>query len=749
MALDHCSCGVEEKNIILLGCTQAGKSFFLKSLLLYGGFEEDAQQVKTGTGNLSTTQKCSSIPKKFDIKAHGLHAKDTGEELAPSEDHDPINIITKAGTTGKHVHLNIIDTPGLSDSENRRARSTYENLDQSFSGSQMAPIDERHKISILVSLLEAKNIHAICLVKPKGPYSESLQKYLKDLISIFRISLPRVALSLHLYMVHTSFYKSERFGRNEREAERAFADCFAMDITHHFVDSLPDETDPQSIYFSNQAIAKFLESISEQRSFQITDIKYKKSDAHIFHDQVLKVAYAELQSFHQLCHTEAIEERDKGWKSKGLVEEVLNLYKSQADRIKAQIELLKTDDRIQVNEDEADVDPRIPGGNYSFNLTSKSKIAYPVSSYKSNGTWVSESKGELTYSVRLSVPWLERASAWVKIYSLKRDKEAARIQELQGELQEVEQDLSTTKEKFDALETKIKSEEKKIAVCDDEISALTSELSGISTGFGEIPHFVVSKHGANLKYFATLGVYAASLGYALNTTVPETRLPPASTPTAATFTALNRKNKALKSIIKALSIATSKLTSRVTGFDSSAAHLAKMSERVILSAETIKLEQNPETTSTVPFGDVFPTTLPTHDASWGEADIYARFEIMERDVAYGAAYLDAQRTHELTRLQAEGEQVIRAMNEIQGLKEHATALLLRFDAQIKRAECGIQAVEQIETWLEEKILPLGAFAVLRQAVLDNVEEPWLKLWADVTEAECVRDYKCGLEENKL
>jgi hypothetical protein len=30
-----------------------------------------------------------------------------------------------------------------------------------------------------------------------------------------------------------------------------------------------------------------------------------------------------------------------------------------------------------------------------------------------------------------------------------------------------------------------------------------------------------------------------------------------------------------------------------------------------------------------------------------------------------------------------------------------------------------------------------------------VKEPWLKLWADVTEAECVRDYKCGLEENKL
>jgi hypothetical protein len=61
MALDHCSCGVEEKNIIRLRCTQAGKSFFLKSLLLYGGFEEDAEQVKTGTGNLSMTQKCSSM----------------------------------------------------------------------------------------------------------------------------------------------------------------------------------------------------------------------------------------------------------------------------------------------------------------------------------------------------------------------------------------------------------------------------------------------------------------------------------------------------------------------------------------------------------------------------------------------------------------------------------------------------------------------------------------------------------------
>jgi hypothetical protein len=181
--------------------------------------------------------------------------------------------------------------------------------------------------------------------------------HLKDLISIFQLSFSNTALSLHMHILHTSIYADERFGSEQRHAKRAFSNFFAMDATHHFVDSLPDQDNPQSVYFSNQAIALFLTEMQEQRSFRVTDLKYRKSDAHVASDQILKAAYIELESLQRTQKEDASALGKKAQKAKKPLIAMYKLYQEQAERIKKEIKPYDDDPgkRVLVNEDSCSV----------------------------------------------------------------------------------------------------------------------------------------------------------------------------------------------------------------------------------------------------------------------------------------------------------------------------------------------------------------------------------------------------------
>jgi hypothetical protein len=201
-------------------------------------------------------------------------------------------------------------------------------------------------------------------------------------------------------------------------------------------------------------------------------------------------------------------------------------------------------------------------------------------------------------------------------------------------------------------------------------------------GPGEVPHFVVSRHGADLKYFSVSEIYAASLGYWLSSTVPVTHLPATCEPIAAVRRMLQRKQNELKHILSVLSVAQFKLTSRAHSFKNSTGRLETMGSGVITRKACITKKLNPATPTkaTLPFRDLVVIVEPNEgDAPFAKSDLDERSKVAERYVASATYYLKMQRKIEIDRLEKEGRQISNAMDELQGLRDEAETLGLRFD----------------------------------------------------------------------
>lgn len=170
----------------------------------------------------------------------------------------------------------------------------------------------------------------------------------------------------------------------------------------------------------------------------------------------------------------------------------------------------------------------IPGGNHIFHLTSKSKIIDHKKG-NNNGSWNLETKASNSYTFTLCVPWLESAYGWVSIYSEKRDVKEDKVKSLQIDLADVQSSLTGVQEELDSLDKEISVGHYFTAIAREKLSTVDADIARIrpfsSWLCHEPPNFLVSEHGANLKYFTALGAYAASLGYSLSSTTALSALP--------------------------------------------------------------------------------------------------------------------------------------------------------------------------------------------------------------------------------
>ena len=750
MDIAKCGCHGEEKNIILLGCTQAGKSSFLRFLLRYGAFEDDAKKVGVGDGNISMTQKCSALKKKIEVESSTLISKKTQAPIEPSEDHEPKELELKKRRTGKHVHLNIIDTPGLSDSGNRKARRAAQGSDSDSSGTQMAVVDEMHKISILVSLIQTRKIHAICLVIGKGAYSGSTQKHLLAILSIFQLSFPKVALGRHYHIMHTNVFPSERFLGELEERERAFAEVFKIDATHHYIDSNPILEDPQSIYFSNETVSQFLALISKQDSFEVRSLKYNKSETHKANDEILERSYNDLRLWYEKMQEAHGRKAHDTKRKKAPLLARHRLYTTQSAEIESQIDILNTDEKIKVNEGSVSVPRDIPGASRNIYVSSKSKVC-EVRKGNNNGYWCNIDQRELSYGATLSVPWLENGWGWVEIYSYKRDVEAAKIRELREDRDTIESNINGIRSEDSALDEEIENENSKASAYSKSIVALMLEKLKVKNSLEGPPQFSVSRIGANLRYFTAPSVYAASIGYGLDTKISMDEIGQVLTgyqPTESTRDALEAKKAELRETVPIIDEAIRTVSLRIESFQSSAEFISRVSTHQAECAESLKHELDaPEVAENTPSMENSVKTTSEAGTLFSDLHLSQMEENATAQVLGAAEYFNACRKHELTRFEWEQKQAVQAQDGITGILSEAQQLLVKWQDQKKRAEGGIRAVDQVLLLIEgTSLVPIGAFAVLRQAVLDEVEEPCLRLWSDVTEAEMVRDLQTGLED---
>ena len=171
-----CTCGQEEKVIILVGCTQPGKSSLIRSILDYGEYNTEADKMKIGSfWNKSTTKDLSSFQAVINIHEHYLKRIESRAQGAGKEDvimyaninsgpEDLCDLIPDSKPSERHIHIRTIDTPGLDDSDNAKDIERRTKEQGTGNISQMRTVDEKHKSAVLEALANETKIHAVYFV---------------------------------------------------------------------------------------------------------------------------------------------------------------------------------------------------------------------------------------------------------------------------------------------------------------------------------------------------------------------------------------------------------------------------------------------------------------------------------------------------------------------------------------------------------------------------------------------------------
>lgn len=104
--------------------------------------------------------------------------------------------------SGKHVHLRILDTPGLDDSSNQRDDINRRQEKGADLGSQMRRVDEKHKLVVLQALAGLEKVHSVCFVLSfQNTIGKATQDITRQYLNIFEKS----QLDASFHFAHTYF----------------------------------------------------------------------------------------------------------------------------------------------------------------------------------------------------------------------------------------------------------------------------------------------------------------------------------------------------------------------------------------------------------------------------------------------------------------------------------------------------------------------------------------------------------------
>lgn len=269
--------------MVFIGITQNGKSSLIQSILKYGYDFEAAERVQIGKGTFATTKTVSSY--KLSIRVRNqICVDETGNRITPDNTTDMNDVATSEEDSGHHIHLNMLDTPGMSDSENIKAASNIITEDRL---SVMKLVDEEHKLSILTSLNAAERIHAICFVINKtSTLGYDIQAQIKGYLKMFEAS--SVYPKYHVAFTHVN----DPFDPDLVNKKSAFRNTFNISPKFHYINNVPTKYIPGSQYFADRSLSQMFDSFRKDSSIYVGNLKYPKvNDAYQINDRLLELVY--------------------------------------------------------------------------------------------------------------------------------------------------------------------------------------------------------------------------------------------------------------------------------------------------------------------------------------------------------------------------------------------------------------------------------------------------------------------------
>ncbi|KAK6334774.1 hypothetical protein TWF718_010220 [Orbilia javanica] len=240
-------------NVLIVGETQQGKSTLVKHIHTYAGLPDP--NIEIGSGNVS----CTRIPQYYeiDVKLRSYHLEDQSgnkieikkenyRKLCTYDNEDAKVVLTtpESGLPYRTVRFNILDTPGLDDSDGK---------------------DMDIMAGILAKAGELSHIHAIVYVRNA---STNFGESFKSFFGYLQRSMPSLARGL--VIVHSSYTPMRvnshiRQGKDWSEIRReGFKVATNLELAHFFMDNEPDPNSPLSLVLSLNETCALLSHIKEQ-----------------------------------------------------------------------------------------------------------------------------------------------------------------------------------------------------------------------------------------------------------------------------------------------------------------------------------------------------------------------------------------------------------------------------------------------------------------------------------------------------
>jgi GTPase SAR1 family protein len=291
-------------NVLVLGQTQAGKSSLIKKLQQLSVTKEH-NSPRVGRSGRSVTTDVTMYPLKLPYTDWQLIEKSSGKQVKVPQDEDSILkrkglakrkdlTVDAVSSDPEYIYINLIDTPGLSDSEGRDAQhicNVLEALDRNSKSGNSA----------------LKYISAIFLViMSTSPFSRNA----KEIFKYYEKCMPNLFRGAAI--INTNFtvaeWRSDYQQAKEEHGDsilpmantrlkRMQARCDALDndpdfkngcsSLHFFIDSNPAEEFPFEEYTARNQITDILRFVKYQPSMPIKEMWLCKTDDWLAVDAVL------------------------------------------------------------------------------------------------------------------------------------------------------------------------------------------------------------------------------------------------------------------------------------------------------------------------------------------------------------------------------------------------------------------------------------------------------------------------------
>ncbi|TGJ83243.1 hypothetical protein E0Z10_g5511 [Xylaria hypoxylon] len=252
-------------NVLVLGETAMGKSTLIRQLGIYSGIVNPV--IKIGLGNQSCTKHVGNHPVSTSLRMYHLEDPSGSPirnvdyaDLALFTDDDAKLVPDQPESDGIVSNFNLIDTPGLDDSDGNDLEIMAEIIGRVS--------DLSHLNAVL---------YVLSINKPFGKSFKSLYDYLQRSMPVIANGVIAINTSCSVEKFDEALSSRRNLIKDRMEAFQRATPKGATNLPHFFMDNQPDETNPFAMMESFNACYKLLKLLSVQRPLEVSNIRLLKT----------------------------------------------------------------------------------------------------------------------------------------------------------------------------------------------------------------------------------------------------------------------------------------------------------------------------------------------------------------------------------------------------------------------------------------------------------------------------------------